>query len=89
MARSSLALPEGLKSAPDTPWRDLSVAQLSAWDGRPGKAIEYGEKTRRAIPWHRGACNLLTSAYRDRGEKARAEKVLQECRSYFPSYLLR
>ena len=89
LARSSLALPEALQASPDTPWRDLSIAQLAAWDGRPGKAIEYGEKTRRAIPWHRGACNLLTSAYRDKGENARAEKVLQECRSYFPSYLLR
>jgi hypothetical protein len=89
LARSSLRLPEDLKPAPDTPWRDMSAAQLAAWSGKPGQAIEYGEKVRQAIPWHKGACNVLSSAYRDRGENARADDVLEECRGYFPSYLLR
>ena len=89
LVRTSLALPEDLKSAPDTPWRDLSVAQISAWSGRPDRAIEYGEKVRKVIPWHRGACNLLAYVYRKESENDRAENILQECRSYFPSYLLR
>ena len=89
LVRSSLVLPAGLKPAPDSPWRDLSVAQISAWSGRPDRAIEYGEKVRKVIPWHRGACNLLTYVYRSKGENGPAEKILQECRGYFPSYLLR
>jgi len=82
-------LPADMQPAPDTPWRDLSVAQMSAWTGDREKAIEYGEKTRQAIPWHKGACNLLTDMYRQGGDEQKADTVLQQCRSYFPSYLLR
>ena len=88
LARNSLSL-EGMKPAPDTPWRDMSVAQMSAWTGGAAQAIEYGEKVRQAIPWHKGACNLLTETYRKSGEEGKADDILQQCRSYFPSYLLR
>ena len=89
LARTSLMLPDDMQRASDTPWRDLSAAQVSAWTGDRVKAIEYGEKTRQAIPWHKGACNLLTDMYRQSGEEQKADTVLQQCRSYFPSYLLR
>ncbi len=89
LARTTLKFPDGMVAAPDTPWRDLTIGQLSAWTGKKEKGIQYGEKTRQAIPWHKGACNLLTSTYRELGEEGKAEAVLQQCRSYFPSYLLR
>jgi hypothetical protein len=88
LARTSVALPRNMQSAPDTPWRDMSVAQLSAWGGEAGKAIQYGEKTRQSIPWHKGACNLLTETYREMGEEDKADNVLQQCRGYFPSAML-
>jgi hypothetical protein len=88
LARTSVALPRNMQSAPDTPWRDMSVAQLSAWGGETGKAIQYGEKTRQSIPWHKGACNLLTETYRGMGEEDKAANVLRQCRGYFPSAML-
>jgi hypothetical protein len=88
LARASLKLPDSMTAAPDTPWRDLTIGQLSAWTGKKDRAIEYGEKTRQAIPWHKGACNLLTSTYRELGKEDKAEAVLQQCRGYFPSHFL-
>ena len=88
LARTSLKFPGNMAAAPDTPWRDLSIGQLSAWTDKKGRAIEYGEKTRQAIPWHKGACNLLTSTYRELGKEEKAEAVLQQCRGYFPSHFL-
>lgn len=89
LVRASLALPDDLRAAPDTAWRDMSVAQLNAWSGKLHVAIEYAEKTRVKIPWHKGACNLLTDAYREQGKAAMAGDILQQCRNYFPSKMLR
>ena len=88
LARTTLKLPDNLRTAPATPWRDMSIAQLSAWTGDMDKAIEYGEKTRRGIPWHKDACNVLTGTYRKMGEEGKADDVLRSCRGYFPSKLL-
>jgi hypothetical protein len=89
LARNSLELPANMSSAPDTPWRDLTVGQLAAWGGEPRKAVEYGVKTREAMPWHQGACNLLTNSYREVGDEPSADDILQQCRDYFPSKYLR
>ena len=89
MARSSLELPEKLQASPATPWRDMSVAQVSAWSGKTDEAIEYAEKARRVLPWHKGACNLLSEIYRERGEESQANNTLEQCRDYFPSTFLR
>ena len=43
-------------------------------------------KALRAIPWHKGACNLLVETYRQQGDAEKAESILQGCRDYFPSY---
>jgi hypothetical protein len=78
-----------MSSAPDTPWRDLTVGHLAAWAGEPRKAIQYGLKAREAMPWHHGACNLLTNSYREVGDESRADDILRQCRGYFPSRYLR
>jgi hypothetical protein len=44
---------------------------------------------REVMPWHRDACELLVSAYRDRGQQGKAQEILADCRSYFPSEFLR
>ena len=41
------------------------------------------------MPWHKGACNLLTSIHRTQGNATEAQEVLYQCRSHFPSALLR
>jgi hypothetical protein len=89
LARTSVNLPANLKPSPDTPARDLTIAQVSALDGRIDQAIRFAEKSHRALPWHKGACNLLAGLYRQRGEESRAATVIAECRSYFPSAMLR
>jgi hypothetical protein len=89
LARNTIQLPDKLQSAPDTPWRDVSIALVSAWTGDTGKAIEYSEKARQRIPWHKNACNVLIQVYRGTGRARRADDVLRDCRSYFPSKTLR
>ena len=89
LAKKTTALPTDLQSSPETPWRDMSAAQISAWSGKPDIAITYGNKVREAIPWHLSACNLLAEMYPQQGEADAAESVLQDCRSYFPSRYLR
>ncbi len=66
----------------------MAVAQISFWSGQPETAIEYAEKTREQIPWHRQACNLLVQAYRQQGEGNKADEVSRQCRARFPSDLL-
>ena len=89
VARDTVTLPTPKRTSPDTPWRDLAVGQISAWTGKPELAINYGEKALRAIPWHKGACNLLVETHRQQGDVEKAESILQGCRDYFPSYYLR
>ena len=89
LARNAVSLPENMVPSPETPWRDMSVAQMSYWAGQPNTAVEYGERTRQQIPWHRLACNLLIENYNKLGEQQKAEEVASQCRAYFPSELLR
>jgi len=88
LARRSLQPPEDMLPPPDTPWHDMAIARISEWSGDTDRAIEYAEKTRQAIPWHREACNLLIMNYERKGDMARAGEVRRECRAQFPSYLL-
>ncbi len=88
LARNGVALPENPVPSAETPWRDMSVAQMSYWAGQSDTALEYGESTRQAIPWHRNACNLLVEVHRKRGSEQQAEAVSRECRAWFPSPLL-
>ena len=89
VARDTTTLPTPKQASADTPWRDLAAGQISAWTGKPEVAITYGEKALAAIPWHKGACNLLVETYRQQGDPEKAESILQGCRDYFPSYMLR
>ena len=89
LVNSRVALPEKLQPSPDTPARDLTIAQVSALDGETDTAIQFAEKSHRARPWHKGACNLLAALHRQRGAEGRAAAVIAECRAYFPSPLLR
>ncbi len=89
LARADVELPARMSPAPDTPWRDLSVAQLAARSGNTDKALRYGTRVRERMPWNKGACNLLTSVYRAGGRDAEAEAVLADCRAWFPSVYLR
>jgi hypothetical protein len=89
VVRQSVNSPERFRPSPDSPWRDMSVAQISAWNGQPGTAISYAEKTREVIPWHKGACNLLSGTLRSQEKQDQADTVMEECRAYFPSAYLR
>ena len=41
------------------------------------------------MPWHKGACDLLVGNYRRQREEQKAQELLADCRSYFPSAYLR
>ncbi len=85
LARDTASMPAQLKGSPDTPWRDLSSAQVSAWGGETGPAIESALRVRESMPWHKSACNLLVSAYREQGRREDAEAVSRDCGTWFPS----
>jgi hypothetical protein len=89
LARSGAELPTDPQDSPPGPWRDMGIAQIRAWSGDLDSAITYAQSARQVMPWHKGACNLLTSAYRKQGRESEAEEVLYQCRGYFPSALLR
>ena len=89
LARDGVSLPAPLEASPPTPWRDVAVARISFWSGQADRAIDFANKTRQQIPWHREACNILVEAYQQRGEDALAEEVSRDCHAYFPSGLLR
>ena len=89
LVRQGVVLPEKRQPSTPGPWRDLSVAQISAWSGQPAVAIQYARKTREAIPWHMGACNLLVDTYGEQREPVVAEEIRKDCRGYFPSMYLR
>jgi hypothetical protein len=67
----------------------MSAAQISAWSGKPDTAIAYANKVREVLPWHMSACNVLTEIYIERGDTEKADALLQDCSSYFPSRYLR
>jgi hypothetical protein len=89
LAKKTTALPTDLQSSPETPWRDMSAAQISAWSGKPDTAIAYANKVREVLPWHMSACNVLAEIYIERGDTEKADALLQDCSSYFPSRYLR
>ena len=89
LAKNTTALATDLQSSPETPWRDMSAAQISAWSGKPDTAIAYANKVREALPWHMSACNVLAEIYIERGDTEKADTLLQDCSSYFPSRYLR
>jgi hypothetical protein len=88
VARNSVSLPVKPKASPPTPWRDVAVAQISDWSGQRESAVNYAEKARQEIPWHKHACNLLVDSYRKAGDQKRADEVSRECHAWFPSALL-
>jgi lipopolysaccharide biosynthesis regulator YciM len=65
------------------------MAQLETMQGNYESAIEIAKKTREAIPYQNGACNVLIDSYRALGDIAQANATLSDCRSYFPSNHLR
>ena len=79
---------EWLPSSPG-PWRDLAVAANSNRAGDTANALRYARAVREIMPWHKGACDLLVGSYRRLGDARKAEEVLTDCRSYFPSAYLR
>ena len=88
LARTSAVLPDPVPSPPG-PWRDLSIGRLSAWAGNYEDAILYAQSVLEQMPWHKGACELLIESYRRLGENDKADQVLFECRTYFPTRYLR
>jgi len=79
---------EWLSSSPG-PWRDLAVAANSNRAGDTANALREARAVREIMPWHKGACDLLVGSYRRLGNARKAEEVLTDCRSYFPSAYLR
>lgn len=88
LASNSVKLPEDMQPLRDDPLHDLAIGQISAWAGKTDEALHYGNKTLEAIPWQRNACILLHQVYTQMGEDERAREAVNQCRSYFPSYLL-
>jgi hypothetical protein len=89
LARTTAELPDRPGDSPSGPWRDMGIAQKRARAGDTDGAIALAQRAREVMPWHKGACNLLTSSYRRLGRESEAEELLYQCRSYFPSALLR
>ena len=89
LARSA-SVPAGeLQPSPPGPWRDLAMAMNNQRAGNRDAATAHAEAVREVMPWHRDACSLLVSAYRNQGEQERAQATLADCHSYFPSQFLR
>lgn len=89
MAHRSVALPQQLRRSGDGPLRDLTGARLSAATGDLAKAEERALRVRAELPWQKDACDLLASIYRRQGRESEAEATLADCRSYFPTRMLR
>jgi len=88
LARTTAELPARPGDSPAGPWRDMGIAQIRAWAGDTDGAIAQAQRAREVMPWHKGACNLLTETYRGMGDEDKADNVLQQCRGYFPSAML-
>jgi hypothetical protein len=89
LARADRAPEHELRPSPPGPWRDLAIAQNSNRAGDTANAVRYAEAVREIMPWHKGACDLLVGNYRRQREGHKAQEVLADCRSYFPSAYLR
>jgi hypothetical protein len=89
LARKDTVPETEMLPSPPGPWRDIAIARISDWSGNADNAIEYAEKVREAMPWHKDACGLLIASFRSRGEPARADEILFDCRTYFPTRYLR
>ena len=89
LARSEISLPEEYEVSAPGPYQDLGVAQNYAWSGEPAKAVRYFNKVRESVPYQQQACNNLVAIYRGVGQEEEADRVLADCRSWFPSKYLR
>ncbi len=89
LARKGRAPEQALQPSPPGPWRDLAIAENSNRAGDFANAIRYAGAVREIMPWHKGACELLVGNYRRQREQHKAEEVLADCRSYFPTAYLR
>ena len=89
LQRADLPRLDPVHRSVETPWRNIGIGSISAWSGNITAAIEYGEKTRRVMPWNKDACNVLSSAYRQQGKMDEADSIVRDCQGYFPSPLLR
>jgi hypothetical protein len=85
LARRGLPGARDLQLGPETPVRDLSVAEAHAARGNVGQALEWAGKTREAIPYHRMACHIVYSSHVALRDQDAADAVARECRGYFPS----
>ena len=89
VTRADRVAQPSLQPAPPGPWRDLALATISSWAGDDAEAIRRANAARAVLPWQRDACNLLVGVYEKQGDPERANDIREDCRSYFPSTLLR
>ena len=85
LARSTMDLPKEVKRSTITPYRILTVAELSARQGNATSAANYAEQVLQQIPYQRSACNLAVRSHRRLGSNEKADAIAQRCKSYFPS----
>lgn len=89
MGKLPLVADKEYSPAPVTPYTHLGMAQLVAMQGNYESAIELASKTREAIPYQNGACNVLIDSHLALGDIEQANATRGDCRSYFPSNHLR
>ena len=85
----SVELPDTLRPSPDTPLRDLTAARLASAKGDLVTGEQLAQAVRAYLPWQKDACALLINIYRKTGRADNAAAVLADCRSYFPTKMLR
>ncbi len=87
--RSDIPLPDEPQLPPDSAIRNVTLAMQAARLGQAEKALEFVVKARTELPWHKTACQLQVNLLRNMQQPVEAHYILQECRGYFPSALLR
>ena len=88
LARNATVPEHEMQPSAPGPWRDLTIAKNSEWAGNSEAALAYAAAVREVMPWHKGACEVLVATNRRLGQQAAAERVLADCRYYFPSAFL-
>lgn len=73
----------------DSPLRTLSRAGFEIRHGDPSRAGALLQEVRSELPWQQRACMWQVSLLRQQGDQAGAERVLADCRGWFPSAFLR
>jgi len=89
VARTDVPLPARPAFPPPSPSRYLTTAWVAARRGNPELAMQYVRRVREQLPWQKSACQLEVDLLRDTGKGSEAAAVLQDCRSYFPTAMLR